>query len=323
MQTVDDGENSQAAQMLFDQMALISTPPDKDAFQAMVELQQEMLPLLLNELSVFADAPETVQAKGDQYIRHIVSIFMLAHLRSKDAYPLLIKLISHPGNGVLSLTGEVLSEALGRILASLCAGRIEAVQGVIENPRLNPWFRSAALDSLMVLCKEGLLGRDDMVAYLRLLMACKLERHASYVWDGIAFIAYEIHPAGLETLLRQAIDDKLIAPLVMDAAALTASLKEPFPDIGGAKPQRVGGLIKSPADELAWWLYPDRKMLQKGADYEGLDVPIVDKEVVPGERIAPMGWRANTVVCYEKKLGRNARCLCGSGKKYKHCCLKR
>lgn len=311
------------AQDLFDGMALISSPPSKEDFDLMALQKEAMLPLLLQELRAFAASPEVIQQKGETYIRHVVSIFMLAYFRNKDAYPLIIQLVSHPGNQVLGLTGEVFSEALGRILASLYDGDLEPIKKVVENSRLNPWIRSGALDSLMVLWKEGLLPRSEVIAYLQQLMQNKLERHPGYVWDAIALIAYDIHPAELNELLSKAIDDKLIEPVVLTHASLALCLKEPFPQVGEQKEQIVGGLIKSPDQELTWWLYPDRKTLQKGEDYAALDVPIVDKEVIPGERITPMGWRSNTVVHYEKKIGRNAPCICGSGKKYKRCCLRK
>ncbi len=60
--------------------------------------------------------------------------------------------------------------------------------------------------------------------------------------------------------------------------------------------------------------------MDKGTDYADLDVPIAEKRVVPGERFAPMGWRSKTVVRTTEKVGRNAACPCGSGKKYKKCC---
>lgn len=311
------------AQLLFENMACISSPPSKEDFEAMDSQKSAMLPLLLEELRAFSDDPEIVQAKGEQYIRHVLAIFLLAYFRNNDAYPYIIKLLSHKGGLVLDLTGEVFSEALGRILASVYNGDISLVKRVVENPKLNPWIRSGALDCLMVLWKEDLMPRSELVAYLQVLMTGKLERHPSYVWDAIALIAYEIHPAELQDLLTSAIQDKLIEPVVLTHETLAICLKEPFPQVDGNKEQLVGGLMKSPSEELTWWLYPDRKTLQKGKDYASLDVPIVDKEVIPGERISPMGWRSNTVVHYEKKPGRNAPCLCGSGKKYKYCCLRR
>ncbi len=306
---------------LFDKLLYIETAPTENDFIEIIKHKHDFLPLLLNELRLFSQIPDIIDAFGDKYIRHIVSIFLLAHLRSQDAYVPIIHLLSNHDKKMMQLTGEVVSESLGRILASVYDGDIQPIKDIIENERLDPWVRAGALDSLMVLWKEDELSRNEVISYLAELLGGRLERRASYVWDAVALIAHDIHPLGLETLLKQAISDKLIEPIVMDEDVLERCLAEPFDSIYKSKTQLVDGYMKSPFEELSWWLYPDRKTIQKGQDYASLDVPIVDKEVVPGERVSPMGWRSATVVNQHKKVGRNSPCICGSGKKYKKCCL--
>jgi len=262
-----------------------------------------------------------IEAKGKSYVRHILSIFLLAHFRERQAFAKLIQLISIDDKVVLGVTGEVFTEALGRLLASVYDGDLASIKRVVENNKLNPWIRSGALDSLMVLWKEDVLARSDVMQYLDELLTERLERRPSYVWDAVALIAYDLHPKELEQNLALAIDENLIEPVVLNHESLASCLAQPFQDALKFKETVVDGFMKSPYEELSWWLYPDRKLLQKGKDYESLDVPIVDKDVIPGERTAPMGWRSATVVRGTKKLGRNDPCLCGSGKKYKKCCL--
>jgi len=172
----------------------------------------------------------------------------------------------------------------------------------------------------MVLWKEGVLSRDEVAGYLSELMQGKLESRPGYVWDTIALIAYDLHPGELEDLLRQAIRNKLIAPMVLDEDSLNRCLKEDLIDTIKNRENVVDGYMKSPFIELSWWLYPDIETLDKGMGYASLAVPVADKKIVPGERAAPMGWRAETSVRSAKKIGRNAPCYCGSGKKYKKCC---
>lgn len=50
---------------------------------------------------------------------------------------------------------------------------------------------------------------------------------------------------------------------------------------------------------------------------------ITDEEKQVQERMrSPVGIRRKPVVV-APKIGRNEKCPCGSGKKYKHCCLKK
>ncbi len=305
---------------LFDKLKSIVEPPSEAVFTEVEERQDEIIPLLLKEVENFAEEPGIVKNFGDDYIRHVVSLFVLAYLRNKKAYPTIIKLLSHSGDQVVQLTGEVFTEALGRILASVYDGDLQPVKSVVENKKLNPWIRCGALDSLMVLWKEGVLDRDEIVAYLKELMESKLERTPGYVWDSVALIAYDLYPGELEALLRQAISEKMIAPVVLNAKSLKVCLENDVKTIIKSKDNVVDGYMKSPFKELTWWLYPDEEALDKGMEYASVAVPIAEKKIEPGERAAPMGWRADTVINSKEKIGRNQPCPCGSDKKYKKCC---
>jgi len=314
-------EQNKTTDELFETLKSVDSPPSKEDFTTLIENQVEITPLLLQELDSFIENPLAVEAKGKSYIRHMLSVFLLAHFREKQAFAKLMQLISIEDKLVLELTGEVFTEALGRLIASTFDGDLDSVKAVIENKKLNPWIRAGALDALMVLWKEDVLPRSDVMQYLEELLSERLEKQPSYVWDAVALIAYDLHPKELEQSLKEAIQDKLIEPVVLSHESLADCLAQPFQEALKLKNNVVGGFMKSPYEELSWWLYPDRKILQKGKDYENVDVPIVDKDVIPGERSAPMGWRSATVVRGTKKLGRNDPCLCGSGKKYKKCCL--
>lgn len=310
-----------STEALFERLKSVAKPPTENEFVAVEKRQDEIIPLLLKEITEFADNPATVEKQGDTYIRHIVSLFILAYLRNKAAYPIIIKLISHSGDKIVQLTGEVFTEALGRILASVYNGDLQPIKSVVENPSLNPWVRSAALDSFMILWKEDVLTRDEIITYLRELMENKLEQTPGYVWDSVALIAYDLHPGDLEDVLRDAIGKQFIAPMVLNAKSLKSCIEQDVNDAIKNKDNVVDGYIKEPIKELTWWLYPDQDVLDKGMEYAAVNVPLVDKKVEPGERSAPMGWRGNTPVVNSKiKLGRNDQCSCGSGKKYKKCC---
>ena len=309
-----------SAEALFEQLKSVAMPPSETVFTEVEKRQSELVPLLLKEIEAFAEKPEDIGKHGDDYIRHVVSLFILAYLRNQDAYPLIIKLISHSGDKVVQLTGEVFTEALGRILASVYDGNLQPIKSVVENASLNPWLRCGALDSFMVLWKEDVLCRDEVIAYLKELMENKLEQTPGYVWDSIALIAYDLHPGELEELLHEAISKKLIAPIVLNIKSLKACVKDDVNEIIKNKDNVVDGYIKSPIKELTWWLYPDQEVLDKGMEYASVAVPIAEKKIEPGERSAPMGWRSNTVVNAKTKVGRNESCPCGSGKKYKKCC---
>jgi Protein of unknown function (DUF1186) len=51
----------------------------------------------------------------------------------------------------MDVTGDLVTEDLGRILASVCDGNIEPIQQLIENRQANEYVRSSALNSLVIL----------------------------------------------------------------------------------------------------------------------------------------------------------------------------
>ncbi|MDQ6980223.1 MAG: DUF1186 domain-containing protein, partial [Ghiorsea sp.] len=119
------------ASELFERLTSIDEPPIKEEFESMLEHNDELIPLLLSEVDSFIDSPDKIEDAGRQYIRHTLAMFLLASFRVKAAYPKIIQLISMPGNQVINLTGEVFSEALGRILASVYDGDLSRIQSVV------------------------------------------------------------------------------------------------------------------------------------------------------------------------------------------------
>ncbi len=310
------------AHALFERLKTITTPPNETELTEIIQKKEQITPLLLNELEAFAQDPSHIEQQPKEYIRHVLAIYLLAYFKEPKALPLLSRLAKHPGEQVIHLTGEVLSEAFGRILASVYHGDLTPITEIIEDSKANPWMRSGALDALMVLWEEEVLERAEVITYLQTLINKTLERTPSYVWDSVALLAYDLHPQELQQELFQAIKENLIEPIVLSNKTLKSRLKEPISNTLTQKASNeAGGFIKQPIDELTWWLYPDTNALDKGMEYANIAVPMVDKKVIPGERQAPVGWRNKaTIVPHTKKVGRNEPCPCASGKKYKKCC---
>ena len=55
---------------------------------------------------------------------HIYAMFLLAQFREKRAYPLIVDFFSAPGDIAAEATGDVVTEYLSRILASVCGGDV-------------------------------------------------------------------------------------------------------------------------------------------------------------------------------------------------------
>ena len=64
----------------------------------------------------------------------------------------------------------------------------------------------------------------------------------------------------------------------------------------------------------------DKGMEWRNAVFDAMDKPLLD---LMGTTFSMVGKGGSTVRRASKKIGRNKRCPCGSGRKYKHCCLRK
>ncbi len=135
------------AESLFRELEFNTGEFPEDILNAAVEQRASIVPLLLEELRRAGADPGALLKKDERYIRHIYAMYLLAQFREGKAYPILMDFVATPGEIVLDLTGDVITEDLGRMLASVCHGDLGPIKRLIENPEVNEWVRSAALDA--------------------------------------------------------------------------------------------------------------------------------------------------------------------------------
>jgi hypothetical protein len=99
----------------------------------------ELLRVLVEAQHNIADLPES------DSMAHIYAMYLLAQFREPRAYPLMVEFLSVPGDIALDTTGDVATEDLGRILASVSCGDIRLMTALVENEHANAYVRVAAL----------------------------------------------------------------------------------------------------------------------------------------------------------------------------------
>ncbi len=289
--------------------ALASTDEhyQREAISEAVLRRDEITPALLEILEGVIRDPEPY-IQDHRRFDHIYAMYLLAQFRETRAYPLLIKIFSVPGEFAFELVDYVVTEGLGKILASVSGGDTSGITELIENEKANEFVRAAGLTGLVTLCACGTLSRDELVAYFRTLFR-KLPRTSDDVWGWLANACADVWPGDVMQELRQAYEDDLIDPRMIGRGDVERAMAL-GEEAGMAKLRRDHSLVSDVNKELSWWhcflenqkprvrddlLLPGRPPL---SDYDGFD-PI---------------YRA------EPKIGRNEPCPCGSGKKFKKCC---
>jgi len=78
----------------------------------------------------------------NDYMAHLYSMFLLAQFPETRAYPLVLRFALLPGDLAYALSGDFITDDLGRVLASVCGGDIAGIQSLIENESAHEWSGS-------------------------------------------------------------------------------------------------------------------------------------------------------------------------------------
>ena len=165
-----------------------------DSFQQ-IALEQAVLqheavtPYLID---IIANYPRFDGAECN-YKVFLYALYLLAQFKEKAAYPLIVDFfMQKDGDHFLDSECDLISEGLGRIIASVCGGDLSLIKQLIENRSIDNDLRDAGLRSLVVLYNNGLLLRKDLVAYLIYLIRNNLEEEKNPLF-GASLLTYCIN----------------------------------------------------------------------------------------------------------------------------------
>ena len=274
------------------------------AVQEAIDHRDEIVPALLGTLEdVARDLNPYVG--GNRFI-HIYAMYLLAQFRETRAYPLLVQIFSTPGELPMDLAGDVVTEDLGRILASVSDGDMGGMTSLVENEQANEYVRSAAMEGLVTLVVCGQRTREEVMAYFSSLFH-KLDRRPGQPWNGLMSACADLCPEEVVEEIRQAYEDGLVDPgyigwkdiersLALGKEAVVESLKDHLQ------------MITEVGEEMGWWACFREDSSNTGPRKAPLSLPLSNLSLPePTRRVLP-------------KVGRNKPCPCGSGKKFKKCC---
>ncbi len=195
----------------------------REAVEQAIAQREEIIPELLR---VLAEAQHNIEhLRESEYMTHIYAMYLLAQFREPRAYPLIVEFFSIPGDIALDTTGDVATEDLGRILASVSCGDIRLMTALVENEQANTYVRVAALRGLLTLVACGEQSRDDIIAYYQQLFQGKIARDISFVWNGLVSASNALYPETLYDDIKHAYDDELIETFFIRLEDIDETLK--------------------------------------------------------------------------------------------------
>jgi uncharacterized protein len=221
------------------------------------------------------------------------ALHLFAEKRETEALDPLLA-VAMEGEALYDMIGDATSETLPSILVSLYDGDADKLKKLVEAPGGDEWARVAALEAFCYLTATGEIPAEAAPEYLRQLFETLQPREAHPVWYGwqgcVALLGLiELEPLAARAFRAGLVDNDVLGfedfQADLRASRAAADRREAFEERG----------LKPVDDAL-----------------EALAVFDVDED--EDEPARPVENKF-------KDVGRNDPCPCGSGKKYKKCCL--
>lgn len=280
---------------------------------AMIEAGQhrdEMVLVFLDLIHRLRRAePDTVAE--DDMAAFLFAFFLLGEWRDVRAYRPLLALLRRDSAFLEALLGDAITEGTARVVAGLFDGDLAPIVEVIGDGDADGFVRGQMIDALVLIARSEPDMAPTIRSHLEAFPATDEEKPEE-LWESWAFAVAELGLAHLEPIVIQAYENEWISPDLSTIDDFREMLREAT-ELGASSwfhQSRNTRPIESAIDELAGWHC-------FSADYQHghPELDEFDDDWLPN--LPGLPFQRET-----PKVGRNDPCPCGSGKKFKKCCLQ-
>jgi len=290
------------------------------AMQWALDHWDEASPRFVGRLRAYAAGAGRSDTIGDE-------LFFVVHLcgekHDERAFAPLCRVIGE-GEEASSFLGDAAASTLNGILINVYDGDPAPLMRAIESSSGEEFARAAALEALGYLVRtKNVLGDDEMRAYLRRLNAAMRTTGESWLWTIWAMTAANLGFADFRADVESLHADRLLDDYDFSLAEFDERVERVRQDPAGLAGFEADEVepFEGAIETLAQWSFAEESEFDPAheeafADEAGEDEAFDDEagEEEARETEAPY-------VNPFRDVGRNDPCPCGSGKKYKKCCL--
>jgi hypothetical protein len=297
-----DEEATEAERILND--LTTSGPLLVEAIRAAGANRDAMVPLFVEAID------RCTGAENSPSIRN--ALFYMFHLlgewREKSAYRSLARLLRQPADEVEGILGDAITETSHRVMAAVFDSDPQPLYEVILEPAADEFIRSRMCETLAMLALNGELPHEEATRFLRACYSDLKPRDECFVWQGWQSAIAMLGLVELKPLVEQAFQLGYISPSWLSfkhfEGDLQRAIEHParLPWQPDAEFEPFGDTI----EELSGW-----------SGFEPDDDESVERDEAAWQPEPPNVPAVNPF----KGIGRNDPCPCGSGKKFKKCCL--
>lgn len=273
----------------------------KEAFRIITANKEKAIPYLRE--AVDCAISKGVELDEDKQL-HFYALYLLGEFQDRASFSKIMELVSLPGDTVEYLIGDCVTSGLSDILYSTYDGNIALLKTSIQNRDIDEFVRSAMLDVMAQLYLDGILEESEWKEFLKENVYDG--RAYDYLYDTIGYILCQCHFIDMLSEIRYMFDNDLLDETSMGKYDSYVDAMFEYQENGVS----LCETSFNAADTLRHWA-----MFSESED-DISNESDVDKMLHALER----EWNQPVP---KKKIGRNDPCPCGSGKKYKHCCLNK
>ena len=234
-------------------------------------------------------------------------IHILGEFQVKQAFQPLLQFLSEDTKRADRILGDCITETLSGVLINTFNGDTSGLCELILNPRADVFIRGAAIDALVYLTAIKTIPREDTADFLENCYDSLLEENPDFVmveWiNAIAMLGWEDFTPHVEEVFNQGLINSFDITL-SDFERVLQIAKDDPKGLAGFADQRVAPF--SNVDEISSWaaFEPEEEHSVVHEDWDDFDRDEIEPFMNPN-----------------RNIGRNDPCPCGSGKKFKKCCL--
>ena len=261
--------------------------------------RDEAIPLLREAVEKAVANPHGLEK---DYQLHFYALFFLAEFQDREFFPKLIELASLPDDNLDFLIGDAVTDSLPNILYNTYNGDMELLKETASNDAVNEYARAGILDVMGQLYLDGELDAAEWKEFIKERVYSGEEY--SYIYDALAHMICDCHFVDLLPEIRYLQDNGLMDPMTMGGYDSCVDIMFRYSEY---KERFCKESVR--AEDIKHWAMFEQE---------------------PGENSKAMTDAFKTMLRKEmqlqaknRKVGRNDFCPCGSGKKYKFCCLNK
>jgi hypothetical protein len=298
----------------------IATAEDlpRDAIARCLLCIPDVAPELLAAVARAAEASVTSQSELNLVY---YGVYILATAREPRLQAPLLRLLRLPDETLEELVGEEYVTTMPRIAVGAFDGDAQALFDLLCDAEASDFVRMPLFGSVAYLTWQGRIPAETTRAFLYRFDADRSIPAGEIGWNGwetaIELLGWQefaplVEAAYADGRLDTGLSElRLFKQGLADAAAAAPDDDTRFEAEGYGYIEDIFEVLEFPAPRLE----ERYDTVVDGLDYEW-DDPLID-ELDDAPIDAPDGQRRNPM----RHVGRNDPCPCGSGKKYKRCCL--